>query len=590
MRQFFKFMLASMLGFFLTFLLFFLLLIGVIASIANFTKKEPVDVAANSVYHLKLNTEIVDRSSDNPAEAFDLMSFSPSKAIGLNDLLRNIQKAKEDENIKGIFLDLTITQTGWSTMAEIRNQLIDFKESGKFIIAYGEYMNQGAYYLGSVADQVFINPEGIIDFRGLNAQVAFIKNMLEKLGIEAQIIRHGKYKSAGEPLFLESLSPENRSQLASYVNTIWNTILDDISKQRNLTLNQLNIIADEFQTRTPESALEAGMIDGILYRDEVLDHFRERLEIEKDDKVNMVSFHRYLRAPLPESMLPQRSRDKIAVVYGSGNIVMGEGSVGNMGSDRIAAALREARRDTTVKAIVFRINSGGGSALASEVILREAMLATEEKPLIVSMGDVAASGGYYIACYADEIIANPTTITGSIGVFGVIPNMKELFNDKLGITFDNVKTNELADLGSVSRPLNRLEREVIQESVERIYETFINHVANGRNLPVATVDSIAQGRVWSGVDAKRVGLIDDFGGLNYAIERAAEITGLENYRIVNYPVQKDLFERLRESLEMMETRIIKARLGDSYKIYEQTQKATQNTSILMKMPYDITLE
>ncbi len=587
MKQFFKFLFASMLGFFLTFLLFVFIFIGIIASIG---KKDPVEVAPQSLLHLKLNTPIVDRSSDNPLDGFDFFTFASMKPVGLNELTRNIRKAKEDENVSGIFLDLSMTQTGWSTIREVRELLLDFKESGKFIVAYGDVMTQGAYYLATVADEIYINPEGGVDFRGLNAEVMFLKNMLEKIGIEPQLIRHGKFKSAGEPLFLEKLSPENREQLQDYISSIWNTALKDIGDQRQLSINQLSDIANTFETRSPEGALQAGMIDGIVYRDEVMDIFREKLEIEKDKKVNLVQLARYNNAPLPKSMIPTRTRDKIAVVYGTGNIIMGEGGEGNMGGDRIAEALRKARMDTTVKAIVFRVNSGGGSALASEIMLREAMLAAEEKPFIVSMGDVAASGGYYVACYADKIIANPNTLTGSIGVFGMIPNMQEFFNDKLGITFDNVKTNTLADLGSVSRPLNRVEREIIQSEIERVYETFIHHVAEGRNLPVARVDSIAQGRIWSGVDAKRVGLIDDFGGINYAIEQAAEMAEIENYRIVEYPEQKDLMTMLREGFGGMEARFLRSRLGESYSVYEKMQQATENTGILMRIPYDVSID
>ncbi len=590
MKQFFKFMFASMLGFFLTFLVLFFILVGVISSLATFGTKESKPVSANSVYHLSLSGEINDRSSKNPFESFDFMSFTSSKAIGLNDLLKNIEKAKEDENIEGIFLDLSYTQAGWGTIYEIRQQLIDFKESGKFIIAFGEFMTQGAYYLASVADDVYLNPEGSLDFRGLNAEVMFMKNMLEKIGVEPQIIRHGKFKSAGEPFFLEQLSEENRTQIQSYLGSIWNTTLKDISDARNLSINHLNEAADNFVSRTPEGALEAGIIDGLAFRDEVLDIFRQKLGLEDNKEINLVDFNRYKRAPLPESMLPLGVRDKIAVIYGSGGIVMGEGSETSMGEKRISQALRKARKDTTVKAIVFRVNSGGGSALASEIMLREAMLAGEEKPVVVSMGDVAASGGYYVASYADKIIANPNTITGSIGVFGMVPNMQELFNDKLGLTFDNVKTNELADMGSFTRPLKSAEREIIKSEIERIYETFIHHVAEGRGLSTDAVDSIGQGRVWSGVDAKRIGLVDDFGGLNYAIGQAAELAGIEEYRVVEYPVLKDLFEQVMEGFGSAETKILRAKLGDSYPVYQKMQEATKHSGILMRMPYDLVIE
>lgn len=580
-------MLASMLGVFLIFVLFFFLMIGIIASVG---KREPVSIAENSVFHLKLNTQIIDRTSESPFDNLDFMSFGPGSAIGLNDLLRNIKKAKEDENIRGIFLDLSMTQTGWATLREIREQIADFKESGKIVIAYGDVMAQGAYYLATIADEIYINPEGILDFRGLNAEVMFLKNMLEKIGIEPQIIRTGKFKSAGEPLYLERLSPENREQIQAYVSSVWNTALRDIAESRNISVNRLNEIADAFETRTPEGALQAGMIDGITHRDEIREILRNILELDEKKKVNLVEYSKYRRAPLPKSMIPARARDKVAVVYGSGMIVMGDGSERSMGADRIAKALRTAREDTTIKAIVFRVNSGGGGVLASEIMLREAMLAAETKPFVVSMGDVAASGGYYIAAYADKIIASPNTITGSIGVYGMIPNMQSMFNEKLGITFDNVKTNELADLYSVTRPLKRVEREIIQDQIERAYETFINNVAEGRGLTVETVEDIAQGRVWSGVDAKRIGLIDDFGGLNYAIEQAAELADIETYRVVEYPVQKEFIEMLLEGFSGMETRWLRKRLGDSYRIYENMQNATENTGILMRMPFDLHIE
>lgn len=589
MKQFFKFMFASMLGFFLTFLVIIFILAGMIGSLAKLGSSAPKEIKANSVYHLELNAAIMDRVSDNPFETLDVF-FGGTKPIGLNSLLRSIEKAKVDDHIQGIFLDLTYTQAGWASMCEIRKHLIDFKESGKFVVAYGDFMTQGAYYLASVADEIYLNPEGAMDFRGLNAEIMFFKNMLEKIGVEAQVIRHGKYKSAGEPFFLERLSAENRAQIQSYLSSMWNTTLKDISDQRGLSVNALNDIADAFATRTPTGALEAGLIDGIAFRDEIMDKLRNKLGKDKGDKVNLVSYERYQRAPTPESLLPLGKRDKIAVIYGEGNIVMGKGDDSSMGAERIAAALRTAREDTTVKAIVFRVNSPGGSALASEIMLREAMLAGEEKPLVVSMGNVAASGGYYVACYADKIIANPNTITGSIGVFGMIPNMQEMFNDKLGITFDNVKTNELADLGSVSRALRPVERQIIKEQIEQIYETFIHHVAEGRGLPVSTVDSIGQGRVWSGVDAKRIGLIDDFGGLDYAIEVAANLAQTDNYRIVELPEIKDFFTRIMEGFGSAKARITKSQMGDAYPIYQRIQSATQNQGILMRMPYDLVIE
>ncbi len=587
MKQFFKFMFASMLGFVLTFLIIFFIFAGIVASIG---KKETVEVEPNSVLHLTLDKQIVDRASENPFEDFNFSTFAPDQAIGLNDLITNIRKAKEDENIKGIFLDMTFVMSGWSTLREIRNELLDFKNTGKFIVTYSESITQGAYYLATASDALYINPEGIVDFRGLNANVMFIKGMLDKIGVEAQVIRYGKYKSAGEPLFRTDLSEDNRAQISAYINSLWNTALKDISEARNIPVNQMNDIADEFQTRTPQMALEAKMIDGLAYEDEVFDYIKEKLEIDTSEDISFISYGKYKNTPLPESMLPMGSRDKIAIIYGSGAIVSGEGDAGNMGADPIVKSFRKARKDSSVKVVVFRINSGGGSALASEVMLREVMLTQETKPVIVSMGDVAASGGYYIASYADKIIANPNTITGSIGVFGVIPNAEELLNDKMGITFDNVETNRFADLGSINRPLTSAERQMIQNEIDRVYETFISHVAEGRDMPVAAVDSIAQGRVWSGVDAKRIGLIDELGGMQLAVETAAEMANLEKYRIVEYPEQKKFVDMLLEGFDGMESRILKNRLGSSYEVYQQLQKATENTGVLMRMPYDITIE
>lgn len=583
-------MFASMVGFFLFSIIGFLVLMGIIAGAAKLVQPQPVSVAENSILHLRLNTEIVDRGTENPADAFDFTTFTPTQALGLNDLLHNIRKAREDVNIKGIFLDLSIIPAGWATLSEIRTQLLDFRESGKFIIAYGEIMDQRAYYIASVSDKIFIAPEGIIDFRGLNAEVSFFSNLFEKIGVEPQLIRHGQYKSAAEPLIREDLSAENRQQISQYINSFWNSVVSDISASRQIEASELNTIADQFLTRTPEMALEKRIIDGIKFRDEVNEYILGRLGLTKDDEINLVTFAKYRRAPLPESMLPQRGQGKIAVIYGSGNMVVGEGTENNMGADRIAAAIQEARKDTNIRAIVLRLNSGGGASLAGEVILREAKLAAQAKPLVVSMGDFAASGAYYISAHATEIIANPKTLTGSIGVFAMVPNMENMFNDKLGITFDNVKTNEMADFGSVSRPLTIAEEQILQQLVDRVYSVFINHVAEGRELSVSFVDSIAQGQVWSGVDAKRLGLVDSFGGLNYAIERAAQLAEVETYRIVEFPVRKDFFERFVESMEMMETRFMQAKLGETWRIYQQVQSVGEYTGIQMRMSYDIAIE
>ena len=587
MKQFFKFMFASMLGFFLMSIILLFIFIGMLSALASFSKKEAVLLKPKSVLHLTLTTEIVDRGGGNPFESFDPMSFQPKPATGLNELIKNLKKAKNDPNVDGIYLDLTLLQAGWASVDEIRQAMIDFKESGKFIVAYGETYTQNAYYLATVADKVYLHPEGSIDFRGLNSELIFFKNMLEKVGVEPQVIRHGKYKSATEPFFLEQMSPENREQVLSYVSSIWNSVLKGISDSRGLTVNHINDVANAYNTRNAALALESRMIDGIMHRDEVLEELRERLEKDEARDIEFVELSKYMNVPESKEARAPRSSDKIAVIYGMGNILSGSGNERSMGSDRIAAAIREARLDESVKAIVFRINSPGGSALASDVILREVKLASGVKPMIASMGDVAASGGYYVACGADMIVASPSTITGSIGVFGMIPNMQNFFNNKLGITFDNVKTNEYADMMTVSRPLRPNERDIIQENIEQVYSTFTTHVAEGRGISVAQVDSIGQGRVWSGAEAVQIGLVDELGGLTYAIEKAAEKAGLETYRLVEYPTRKDFFTQLLEDFGQVQEVFVKRKLGEAYQYYKQVEQMNQMTGILTRMPYDI---
>jgi protease IV len=590
MKQFFKFMFASMLGTLLVFLIPIIMMVGMIGIISSIGTEKIFEVTENTVLHLKLDSEIVDRSSDNPFESFDFFSGKPQAAIGLNNALKNIKKATSDEKIKGIFLDLSSINAGWATTAEIREALLKFKESGKFIISYGEYYTQKAYYLASAADQVYLNPVGALDFSGINATSIFFKNLLAKIGVEAQIIRHGDYKSAGEPFYLEKMSDANREQMQSIISSMWNNVTNDISKSRNLSVNHLNNVANGLLTRNAKLALDNSMIDGIKHRDEVLSIIKEKLELKEEDKINFATFSQYNNAPMPKDLLNVGAKDYVAVIYGMGNIISGEGSDYTMGSDRIAAAIREARLDDKVKAIVFRINSGGGSALASDVMLREIKLAAEVKPVVASFGDVAASGGYYVACAANKIFASPSTITGSIGVFGMIPNMKEFFNDKLGITFDNVKTNELSDFGATNRPLTAIEREIIIESIEEIYETFITHVSEGRNLPKETVDNIGRGRVWTGSEAKNIGLIDDFGGLNFAIEQAAALAELEKYRIVEYPTKKTFIEMLMTDFGGVKEMFIKKQLGENYIFYKQLQSIKESTGIQARMPFEMIIE
>ena len=471
MKQFFKFMFASMLGVFLAFFLGIVVLFGMIAAlVSSADSKKEAKVEPNSVLHINFESQINDRSSNNPFENFDFGSLSGKKGIGLNDILENIEKAKTDDNIKGIYIDLQSVPAGIATIEEIRNKLIEFKESKKFIVAYSEAYSQSAYYLASVADEVWLNPEGIIEFKGLGAQVMFFKGLLEKMEVEPQVIRYGKFKSAIEPFILDKMSEANREQTMKYMGSIWNNIVSGIAESRKLTPAQLNLIADSALVQNAKDAVEQKLADKLYYKDQVLDDLKDRCGLEDAKKLKLVSMVKYTDAPKAKKKDDKGlAKDKIAVIYASGSIEGGEGDDQTIGSDRISKAIRKARLDENVKAIVLRVNSPGGSALASDVIWREVVLAKAAKPVVASMGDVAASGGYYISCAADTIVAQPNTITGSIGVFGLLMNLKNLMNNKLGITVDTVKTNHYADLGSAFRPLTQAEHDIIQNSVNEIY-------------------------------------------------------------------------------------------------------------------------
>ncbi len=593
MKQFFKFMFASMLGVFLAFFLGIVVLVGMIAAlVSSADSKKEAKVEPNSVLHINFESQINDRSSNNPFENFNFSSMSGKKGIGLNDILENIEKAKTDDNIKGIYIDLQSVPAGIATIEEIRNKLIEFKESKKFIVAYSEAYSQSAYYLASVSDEVWLNPEGLIEFKGLGAQVMFFKGLLEKMEVEPQVIRYGKFKSAIEPFILDKMSEANREQTMKYMGSIWNNIVNGIAESRKLTPAQLNLIADSALVQNAKDAVEQKLADKLYYKDQVLDDLKDRCVLEDAKKLKLVSMVKYTDAPKAKKKDDKGlAKDKIAVIYASGSIEGGEGDDQTIGSDRISKAIRKARLDENVKAIVLRVNSPGGSALASDVIWREVVLAKAAKPVVASMGDVAASGGYYISCAADTIVAQPNTITGSIGVFGLLMNLKNLMNNKLGITVDTVKTNHYADLGSAFRPLTQAERDIIQNSVNEIYGSFIGKVAEGRGMKVADVDSIGQGRVWSGFDAKGLGLVDVLGGMEDAIEIAAKMAKLDNYRVAEYPEQKEPFKAFMEELSGEgEDVMLKKSLGENYRFYKTLDDMRRMEGIQARMPFDIYID
>ena len=588
MKDFFKYMFATIVGIIITSILLLMLFFGIIGAMVAKTDQTVV-VKSNSLLIINLNQEIIDRGSKNPIGSFDFMNFKPVPQLGLNDILKAIDNAAQDENIRGIFIETESIPAGAATLEEIRMALVKFKESGKFIISYSDVYGQKSYYLSSVSDKILLNPEGAIEWVGMRGEIMFFKDALQKLGVEVQIIRHGKFKSAIEPFILDKMSPENREQTLTYMGSIWNHWVNGISKARNISVDELNKLADNLTISNAKSAVKFGLADSLVYKDQVIDMLKELTDTKPEKDINSVSLAQYTKVK-PTSKHKGFIKDKIAVVYASGSIITGDGEEGSIASERFGRAIRKARRDSTVKAIVLRINSGGGSALASEVIWREVKLAKGVKPVIVSMGDVAASGGYFIAAPADYILASPTTITGSIGVFGMIPNFKEGMNKKLGITVDVVKTNRNADFGSVFRPLTAEERAVYQLGVEDIYSTFIGHVAEGRNLTVEQVDEIGQGRVWSGVNAMDIKLIDEFGGLQRAIEIAAERAGLENYRISELPEQEDPFEAIIKQLTGgAKANILKNELGENYKYIERVKSIVTNRGIMARIPYDIEL-
>ncbi len=589
MKEFFKYVLATVVGVFAVAIIGMLLLFMVIGAIIASTEKQ-VTVKDNSMLVVDLSRQIVDRAPNDPFENLDIPGFPQMKTIGLDDIFSSLEKAKTDDKIKGIYLKLSIVGGGMATVEEIRNALIDFKkECDKPIYAHAEQMmlDQKGYYLATVADQIVVHPEVAVDFRGLGGEMMFYKNALNKIGVEMQIVRHGKFKAAVEPFMLEKMSEENREQQLTYMGSLWNHMLKGISEKRNLTIDQLNELADEVQTfKKGEKAVESGLVDAAKYKDQVLDDLREIAGIEGTEGVPVIGVPDYAKVPAKGKKF---SRNKIAVIYATGEIGMSM-SLGDdfIDGEKLGKEIRKVRQDSSYKAIVLRVNSPGGAVFDSETIWREVKLAAEEKTLVVSFGDVAASGGYYIACPADKIVASPNTITGSIGIFGIIPNFGELLNDKLGITTDVVKTNKNSDLLTLTRPMTDYERQMLQTTIEEGYDTFISHVVEGRGMTKEQVDEIGQGRVWSGENAMEIGLVDEYGGLNHAIALAAEMEGLEEYRTVSLPALPNPFEELfKTGGNNVRARFLKNELGETYRYYEYFKKMTGLNGIYARMPYDI---
>ena len=584
MLNFLKNIFSTVIGILLSFLIIILIIAGV-ASISSQKNTSTKKLDEKHFLKIDLSKEVVERTSANPFSSLDPMNIDASQQLSLKTIIDNIEKAKTDENIAGIYINSPIVNAGMSKAEEIRNKLLEFKETKKPIVAYNEVYAMKSYYLSSVADRLYINPMGIIDHKGMSATLMFFKGLLEKLNIDLQIFRLGKFKSAIEPFTLEKMSDSNRKQLKLLLKSVNNNIIDSIASQRGISKIKIHKDANQLKLSSAEICLEENYVDGILYEDQVKDTLKMLLG---KDKLKIISINKYSNVKTKKKEI---SRNKIAIVYANGGINSGKGDENSIGSITTSKAIEKARKDEKVKAIVLRINSGGGSALASDVIWRETVLAKNEKPLVVSFGDVAASGGYYIACAADKIFASPTSITGSIGVFGMIPNMNEFYKSNFGITFDTVKTNNSADMG-IYRKLTSFEKQKIQQGIEDVYKTFISRVSEGRGISTKQVDNIGQGRVWSGYDAKKIGLIDEFGGIEKAIESAAALAEIEDYRTISLPKQKDPFTEFLDGLNQTKLSDI---LSDELDLINKKdiisiQEMIKSDKIQTRLPYILSLE
>ncbi|WP_143309256.1 signal peptide peptidase SppA [Chitinophaga vietnamensis] len=576
--RFFKVFFAALLAFVVFTVICVLALLVIIGkSLAP----EKVTISPNAVLVLETGQSYKEQKQVTPFAGF----VSDAGTPGLYDVVRLIDHATDDDNIKGIYLKVNGNGNGFATNEEIRKAILRFRQSKKFVYAYGEVMGQQDYYLASAADKIYLNPKGGIDFNGFASQIMFLKGALDKLEIKPEIFYCGKYKSATEPLRETQMTDANRVQTTQFLGELYGNFLEGIANTRKLDTATLHHYANEAMIQEPNDALKYKLVDGLKYDDEVMDELKSKLGVKDKEKINFVTLSKYDSG----TDISNGSGDnKIALIYAQGDIIGGEGDRDNtIASEDYLKVIRKAREDKNVKAIVFRVNSGGGSALASEVIWRELSLAKKVKPVVVSMGDYAASGGYYISCMADSIFAEPNTLTGSIGVFGVMFNMQDFFKNKLGVTFDGVKTAQYADLGSMGRPLTDMEKKLIQNGVDSTYASFKSRVVAGRKLSPEVVDSIAQGHVWSGVQARKLGLVDRIGGVNEALASAAALAKLDKYRLSEYPGVKDPLSRFMKNVgNNISIRLVKKELGANYDIYRQVKEIQEIRGIQARLPFD----
>ena len=584
MKDFLKFTLATVTGIIVASVVLTFISITTIFSLVSASESE-TQVPENSIMMLKLNGILTDRSQSTP---LDFLAASEYESYGLDDILASIRKAKENDDIRGIYLEATYLNSGFASLEEIRNALYDFKQSGKFVVAYSDAYTQGLYYLASVADKVLLNPQGMLQWQGLAATPVFYKGLLEHLGVEMQIFKVGTYKSAVEPWTNTTMSDANREQLNAYLTSIWNKMSSDIAQSRHLTPQQLNDAADQLMMLQPaEESLERGLVDTLIYRNDVRNYLKHMADIDEDDDMPVLGLKDMIN--VKKNLPKDKSGNIIAVYYASGEIdgLMASGTDG-INSEEVIRDLRRLKEDEDVKAVVLRINSPGGRAYGSEQIWYAINQLKQEKPVIVSMGDYAASGGYYIACNADTIVAEPTTLTGSIGIFGQVPNTKGL-TDKIGITFDVAKTNRYADFGGISRPMNEGEKQLMQAYVERGYDLFLTRCSEGRGISKEDMNQIAQGRVWSGSMAKELGLVDELGGLDKAIGIAASKAGIDAYTLMNYPGKNSFWSELMatDPGNYIRTLLLDEQMREIYHQVNMLKQLDQHDYLQARMPFEL---
>lgn len=588
MKEFLKYTFATVCGLILTGVVFTILGIISLAGIVASSSGTETVVKDRSVFVLELKGSVIERYQDNPLMQFLGEDYT---SYGLDDILASIRKAKENDKIKGIYIDAGAFACQTASMQAIRNALVDFKESGKFIVAYAGSYSQGTYYIASVADKVIANPSGSIGWHGLAAQTMFLKGLLDKVGVEMQVFRVGTYKSAVEPYIATEMSPANREQTQAFIGSIWQQILNDVSESRKISVDSLNALASRNMDFQPaELYISTGLADTLMYKDEVLAYLKQLTDCKEDDKLNTLSLEDMIN--VKRNVPKDKSGNVVAVYYAYGEIDGSESTDGEgINSEKVIKDLRKLREDESVKAVVLRVNSPGGSAYGSEQIWREVSLLKEEKPVVVSMGDYAASGGYYISCAADWIVAEPTTLTGSIGIFGLVPNAEGLLKDKLGLNFDVVKTNELADLGNLTRPFNEEERTLMQNMVNKGYELFTKRCADGRKMDIEDIKKIAEGRVWTGEMAKDLKLVDELGGLDKAVEAAVSRAKIDRYTVVSYPGKEDFLTSL---LNTRPSRYINSRMQSSFGEYYNGLRFLKNLKdadrLQARMPFEVVIK